>query len=443
MDNTNATAPPELKSHAACSVLQESHGLITQQENIDTASEPEATLGANQNHHENKNKNETGLLFNVTVVTSTLTTTTIANTAVSALNLPPPKPNLGTPNTVTDEALLSCLLPAPPPFTTTTIGSTSTPPPLHTPLDTTVLTAPCASDFDSDTELSIVAATQSTTTNAIASVDHSTTPPVLSSACPPVQNLLVATTNGHINYSNTSSNSQISLNTKQQRQQKRRRERAQRLQAERDNRCNSSSLSGALIGGSVGVGASPVIATAIGNNNSIVGSAAIPAILLGSNSVLGPGNGMLYHLNSAGSMGEDSNNSNGNFTSSSNGSNNLLPPTDSIASLLLNPPHSPECNSGLMATPSDSEGESLDEDLLSTSSSSTLLLPRDKPPPRPPPPVRRKLPRSPVLEEEIIDGFAILEFKTYEDLEVSLYKLSTKVKQFNTHNYILSTHFIH
>ncbi|TDG38881.1 hypothetical protein AWZ03_014697, partial [Drosophila navojoa] len=127
-------------------------------------------------------------------------------------------------------------------------------------------------------------------------------------------------------------------------------------------------------------------------------------------------------------MGEDSNNSNGNFTSSSNGSNNLLPPTDSIASLLLNPPHSPECNSGLMATPSDSEGESLDEDLLSTSSSSTLLLPRDKPPPRPPPPVRRKLPRSPVLEEEIIDGFAILEFKTYEDLEFAI-KLGQKRKE--------------
>lgn len=191
------------------------------------------------------------------------------------------------------------------------------------------------------------------------------------------QNHNVSATNGHNCGANTAVNN-LSVNAKQQRQQKRRRERAQRLQAERENRFANSV-------------------------NNI------------------PNSGLLYHASSAGSMGEDSNNSNGNFTSSSNGSNNVMPPTDSIASLLLNPPHSPECNSGLMATPSDSEGESLDEDLLSTSSSSTLLLPRDKPPPRPPPPVRRKLPRSPVLEEEIIDGFAILEFKSYEDLEVNIY----------------------
>lgn len=36
------------------------------------------------------------------------------------------------------------------------------------------------------------------------------------------------------------------------------------------------------------------------------------------------------------------------------------------------------------------------------------------------PPARRKRNKdiSPILEEEIIDGFAILAFKTYEDLEV-------------------------
>ncbi|XP_036344659.1 putative uncharacterized protein DDB_G0286901 [Rhagoletis pomonella] len=198
------------------------------------------------------------------------------------------------------------------------------------------------------------------------------------------QNHTLPATNGHNSGASTAVNN-LGLNAKQQRQQKRRRERAQRLQAERENRFANT-----------------------------------------ANNV--PNSGLLYHASSAGSMGEDSNNSNGNFTSSSNGSNNVMPPTDSIASLLLNPPHSPECNSGLMATPSDSEGESLDEDLLSTSSSSTLLLPRDKPPPRPPPPVRRKLPRSPVLEEEIIDGFAILEFKSYEDLEFAI-KLGQKRKE--------------
>lgn len=46
---------------------------------------------------------------------------------------------------------------------------------------------------------------------------------------------------------------------------------------------------------------------------------------------------------------------------------------------------------------------------------------REKPPR---PPLRRKKPKepSPVLEEDIIDGFSILGFKSYEDLEVR-YKL--------------------
>lgn len=44
-----------------------------------------------------------------------------------------------------------------------------------------------------------------------------------------------------------------------------------------------------------------------------------------------------------------------------------------------------------------------------------------KPPVREKPPQRRKKPKelSPLLEEDIIDGFAILAFKSYEDLEVS------------------------
>ncbi|XP_034489322.1 mucin-3A isoform X2 [Drosophila innubila] len=463
MDNSNintklTTAAPELMPYSNCSNLQES-----QQESIIAAPNfsPVVAVSAIQiqkQHHEHQtpsNKRERAQGFNVTssVPSTTLTTTTtIANTTPTALNLPPPTatPNISIAGSgAADVALLTCLLPAPPPFTTTAANirttTTSTPLLIHTSSDpiapSTLTAALCASDFDSDTELSIVAAV--TAANSIATIgDHSTTSPV-PSVSTPVQSVLTATaaTNGHINNgSNTSTNSsQISLNTKQQRQQKRRRERAQRLQAERDSRCNSSALSGTLIGGggggSVGVAVSLGMVTTTaggGSNGSIIGTATATAaaVLLGSsnNSVLGPGNGMLYHLNSAGSMGEDSNNSNGNFTSSSNGSNNLLPPTDSIASLLLNPPHSPECNSGLMATPSDSEGESLDEDLLSTSSSSTLLLPRDKPPPRPPPPVRRKLPRSPVLEEEIIDGFAILEFKTYEDLEFAI-KLGQKRKE--------------
>ncbi|KAG8264267.1 hypothetical protein J6590_014553 [Homalodisca vitripennis] len=41
---------------------------------------------------------------------------------------------------------------------------------------------------------------------------------------------------------------------------------------------------------------------------------------------------------------------------------------------------------------------------------------REKPQ-RPPPPSRRKKSKDPMFEEDVIDGFAILSFKTYEDLE--------------------------
>lgn len=41
---------------------------------------------------------------------------------------------------------------------------------------------------------------------------------------------------------------------------------------------------------------------------------------------------------------------------------------------------------------------------------------REKPPR---PPTRRKKSREPLGEEDIIDGFAIMAFRTYEDLEVS------------------------
>lgn len=42
---------------------------------------------------------------------------------------------------------------------------------------------------------------------------------------------------------------------------------------------------------------------------------------------------------------------------------------------------------------------------------------REKPPR---PPNRRKKSKEPLVEEDIIDGFAILGFKTYDDLEVRL-----------------------
>lgn len=51
---------------------------------------------------------------------------------------------------------------------------------------------------------------------------------------------------------------------------------------------------------------------------------------------------------------------------------------------------------------------------------------REKPPR---PPLRRKKPKepSPVLEEDIIDGFSILGFKSYEDLEVR-YKIIIRIQ---------------
>ncbi|XP_070132401.1 serine-rich adhesin for platelets isoform X4 [Drosophila bipectinata] len=316
---------------------------------------------------------------------------------------------------------------------------------IQTAIESTINSTPSSTldpnicDFDSDTELSVVAAASLVTASVAA--DSRSSPSLQSTSshlnstsslstiavhqigCGP--GVITVNSNGH-NISNASNSTHLCLNTKQQRQQKRRRERAQRLQAERDGRSNSNSLISTHITGTAGVNNSVAgtLNVTHSQGNLPLPSCASSSLPIGN----GPANGLIYHINSAGSMGEDSNNSNGNFTSSSNGSNILLPPTDSIASLLLNPPNSPECNSGLMATPSDSEGESLDEDLLSTSSSSTLLLPRDKPAPRPPPPVRRKLPRSPVLEEEIIDGFAILEFKTYEDLEFAI-KLGQKRKE--------------
>lgn len=193
------------------------------------------------------------------------------------------------------------------------------------------------------------------------------------------------------------------LNAKQQRQQKRRRERAQRLQAERDSHARTAN-----------------------NSNS---------------------NGITTDSNS---IGEDSNNSStGTGTSNCTTASQLLNgviggggvtssstpgATDCIASLLLNPPNSPD--SGLhpphvAMAQTDSEDESVDEDLLSTSSSSTLLLPskdtrlqmhRDRiNAANASTPLRRKVAKSPVLEEEIIDGFSILAFTSYEDLEVSFF----------------------
>lgn len=42
---------------------------------------------------------------------------------------------------------------------------------------------------------------------------------------------------------------------------------------------------------------------------------------------------------------------------------------------------------------------------------------REKPQ-RPPPPNRRKKSKEPPFEEDVIDGFAILSFRSYEELEV-------------------------
>lgn len=54
---------------------------------------------------------------------------------------------------------------------------------------------------------------------------------------------------------------------------------------------------------------------------------------------------------------------------------------------------------------------------------------REKPPR---PPARRKKSKEPLGEEDIIDGFAIMAFRTYEDLEVSyLYCLHNLIQNFN------------
>lgn len=54
---------------------------------------------------------------------------------------------------------------------------------------------------------------------------------------------------------------------------------------------------------------------------------------------------------------------------------------------------------------------------------------REKPPR---PPARRKKSREPLGEEDIIDGFAIMAFRTYEDLEVSTE--SSEMSLFHTVN---------
>lgn len=50
---------------------------------------------------------------------------------------------------------------------------------------------------------------------------------------------------------------------------------------------------------------------------------------------------------------------------------------------------------------------------------------REKPPR---PPARRKKSREPLGEEDIIDGFAIMAFRTYEDLEVSTNRSTTSIQ---------------
>lgn len=69
----------------------------------------------------------------------------------------------------------------------------------------------------------------------------------------------------------------------------------------------------------------------------------------------------------------------------------------------------PQIQPATITNTSSAVHDSADEDMANT------------PPIREKPPPRRKKPKeqSPLLEEDIIDGFAILAFKTYEDLEVS------------------------
>ncbi|KAL5277681.1 AUTS2 family protein [Megaselia abdita] len=192
------------------------------------------------------------------------------------------------------------------------------------------------------------------------------------------------------------------LNAKQQRQQKRRRERAQRLQAERDSHARTTT-NGITDSNSIGEDSNNS-STGTGTSNCTTASQML-------NGVLGSG------------------------VASTPGA------TDCIASLLLNPPNSPD--SGLhpphvAMAQTDSEDESLDEDLLSTSSSSTLLLPSKDTrlqlqrerinAANASTPLRRKIAKSPVLEEEIIDGFAILAFTSYEDLEFAI-KVGHKSKE--------------
>lgn len=44
---------------------------------------------------------------------------------------------------------------------------------------------------------------------------------------------------------------------------------------------------------------------------------------------------------------------------------------------------------------------------------------------RPPPPSRRKKKETTLFDEDVVDGFAILSFKSYEDLEVSDHNSNT------------------
>lgn len=57
---------------------------------------------------------------------------------------------------------------------------------------------------------------------------------------------------------------------------------------------------------------------------------------------------------------------------------------------------------------------------------------REKPPR---PPARRKKSKEPLGEEDIIDGFAIMAFRTYEDLEVSCTNKMSKTRRiYNNRN---------
>ncbi|XP_055297379.1 autism susceptibility gene 2 protein homolog isoform X11 [Sitodiplosis mosellana] len=118
-------------------------------------------------------------------------------------------------------------------------------------------------------------------------------------------------------------------------------------------------------------------------------------------------------VDSAGSTTNVSNSGSGASRETGNGTstpqNTLAPITNSTSS---------SATATATATPTAAVHDSADEDMA------TAPPIREKPPPR----RKKQKEQSPLLEEDIVDGFAILAFKTYEDLEYAI-KLATKLNE--------------